>query len=269
METKGDTLRNKVNEHMTMFLRKSSNNNSNVITPTQKWKRDNKVKYEEMIKNWIKQGKSFTEWNTGYGSPNWWLDVDVGVGRYRFDCCGFVKYMLNEALPGHNLEEFLVTEKHCPNVSRFKNGSGAPEEWIDWAEKLKNKGGRHNGWQLMVAPTPGYDNVNVIKPGDILIKRDHIDKTGKLIPVEDRRGHMLIAMGTPNPDGHLLIADSTSMAEKHSNDSRQLNPKTSYTGMGTGKIKVRTLNGKTQIVWSTDPKEAYIKPLYVVRPVSN
>lgn len=122
----------------------------------------------------------------------------------------------------------------------------------------------------MVAPAPGYDNVNVIKPGDILIKRDHLDKiTGKpIMPFHKRRGHVLIAMGTPK-NGHLLIADSTSMQKKHSNDTRQLDSKTSYTGMGRGEIKVRTFKGEPQIVWSTDPKEAYIKPLYVVRPVSN
>ena len=176
--------------------------------------------------------------------------------------------MLNQALPGNNLEEFLVTEKHCSTKISFENGSGAPEEWIDWAEILRSKGGHHKGWQLIVAPAPGYDNVNVIKPGDILIKRDHLDKSGKpIMPVTDRRGHVLIAMGTPK-NGHLLIADSTSMTNKHSNDTRQLKDKTSYTGMGTGEIIVRTFKGEPQIVWSTDPNEKYIKPLYVVRPVS-
>ena len=113
--------------------------------------------------------------------------------------------------------------------------SGDPEDWINFAEKLK-KGLKNPEWELVSAP--GYDrgNVDNIKRGDIVAREKDASK-----PPKDQHGHMMIAMGEPK-NGRLLIADSTSKPT-HTNDTRKTGG-----GMGKGEIKVKD----NKMAWSVD-----------------
>jgi len=229
--------------------------------------------YKRVIVELRKNKTAFTEWKTGFGNKenlsNPWNDVDEKFGRYRFDCCGFVKYMLTQALPKdsvalESMKKFLVQEYHYGGRKlNYTSGSGQPEEWVDWAVILKNNGGRKGGWELVAAPGYKKGHVDVIRKGDILIKRDPKYPEDP----KKKRGHALIAMGEPNASGHLWIADSTGMKNKHSDDTRKDSTvKIQHTGMGKGYIKVVTEKGKPGMYWTKEPR-GHLYDLYVLRPL--
>ena len=179
--------------------------------------------------------------------------------------------MLIQALPKNSvalesMKSFLVKKKHYGanrNIA-YTSGSGKPEEWVDWANELKDNGGRKDGWQLVAAPGYKKGQVDVIRRGDILIKRDpnHDDDPTK------KRGHALIAMGKPNASGDLWIADSTGMEKKHFDDTRKDSTKKIHdSGMGTGYIKVVTQKGNPWMYWGTKDPLGHLYKLYVLRPL--
>jgi len=204
-----------------------------------------------------------TKWATGkknVGENHWFY---VENGKYYFDCGGFVRYMLNDTFsPGWRSDNrsprgmhpqlmhlpFLAIradQKRHPN-----HWSGDPEDWINFAEKLK-KGVTDPVWELVSAP--GYDrgNVDNIKRGDIVAR-----EKDPLKPPPEQHGHMMIAMGEPK-NGRLKIADSTSYP-KHTNDTRDAK---GWKGMGTGEIKVKG----NKMAWSVDKHGDPRLRIWVVR----
>jgi len=161
-----------------------------------------------------------------FTGQNRYYEVDWNSGKYVFDCCGFVKYMLIES--GKKQEEisFLGGGR--------KNRSGSPGDWVEFAKSLKQRGGRVPGWVL--AKTP--------QPGDILMTSRHV----------------MISMGTPQGDT-LKIADSTSTPHREG-DTRG----PGRNGMGKGYIRVRQTSHGWEHAWNpkaTDWTPMYfVRPVY-------
>jgi len=184
----------------------------------------------------IKNGT--TDWGTGFliNGLKHWSDVDVNIGKYKFDCCGFVKWMLMNSPDNISKLPLSFLGRRNNNVGK---SSGHPNDWYNHWVNVRNNG--VPGWTLV----KNYGN---IKFGDILIKNS--DANGE-------HGHMMIAMGRLN-DGLLAIADSSGTCG-HKDDSRKPPAK----GMGTGKIKVE--GNKEGIAFKWNGIGTPNTPLYVVR----
>lgn len=163
------------------------------------------------LTEYVKSEDLFKQFHTYY-------DVDERIGKYRFDCTGFVKYML--------LDSRIVIPT---NIGRgLGNVSGTTEQWITLAKQLRKNGGEINGWR----------SVNSPQPGDIVITE----------------AHAMISMGTMK-DGVLQIADSTGSPHGRDGTDTRYNGTKTRTGMGTGYIKV-TPNPSWTGSWSESNKRA-------------
>lgn len=188
-------------------------------------------KVEEHFKN-FEEKRGITEWKgSDHGEPGYWFDVDVQRGRYRFDCHGFVRYMINDTFNGNNWRndiggnttknQYESWERPMRFIGQGKkhpwNWSGSNEEWWQFGEDVKNNG-VYQRYQY-VTGNP--------RRGDILITKKHL----------------MIAMASPDDKGHLLIADSCGGhgGEDNRTVSKQIH------GMGKGKIKMQ--GNKTS--WTT------------------
>lgn len=200
-----------------------------------------------------------------FPEPGVWFKV---TGHdYKFDCTGFVKYMLMSEFSGYlpsnwsgqnaqNWQEkhlgFLPWQRTDGSGSHSFNSSGTPEQWVAHAKYLKNQPGmKLPGKSMMMRVL----DINKIKPGFILASPPPIDaKPGS-------HGHVMISMGTVNKNtGALLIADSTSKPI-HENDDRKNNKN----GMGKGVIHVSTHGQGLRMKWSmTNQPE---RELYVLQPL--
>jgi hypothetical protein len=173
------------------------------------------------------------EWNgQGHGHPGYWFDVDVNAGRYKFDCHGFVRYMINDAfngpnwrndLGGNTIKNYDSWKRPMKFIGQLKskpwNFSGSNDEWWKFGEDVNENS--VTGWKGVT--------MEDLRRGDILITE----------------GHVMIAMSSPDKMGQLLIADSSGghKGEDHRADDKDVH------GMGKGKIRVEgnmtswTLNG--------------------------
>ena len=148
--------------------------------------------------------------------------------RYRFDCHGFVRYMINDEFNGPNWRngkggypinnyeswrrpmKFIGLDGEGNPIAKPWNVSGLNEEWWAFGEKMKGKSA--DGWKGVTTED--------LRRGDIIMTKKHL----------------MIAMGSPDPNGMLRIADST--ATPHFNDSHRVKGDKSKSGLGTGEIKV-------------------------------
>lgn len=121
-----------------------------------------------------------------YGQPmtgREWMIVDVESCVYKFDCCGFVRYMLERTFG--RIDTQIVTAAGSQRL--FPRGtSGSPDGWM---ALVSNLGARLRvpGWGLVTLQERVIEGFILVTPK-----------------------HLMISMGVEQ-NGRLLIADSTAL----------------------------------------------------------
>jgi hypothetical protein len=189
------------------------------------------------------------------GKPNWFFKVENG--SYKFECTGFVKYMLMKEFSGiknhdnfQNADGINWMDGHLSfllytnpeTLNQTYKSAGSPDQWVQHAQELKP--GEKKAGSMMRRLV----NLSDIKAGCILITKNHV----------------MISMGTVQHNGALRVADSTSTPHG-SHDDRQKT--TSKSGFGKGYISVGQDSNGLVMKWSMEFNGPLIK-MYVLKPVA-
>lgn len=162
-----------------------------------------------------------------------WGHVDETRGIYDFDCCGFVDYVLQKALPQHSA---IIPANKCPRPLN--------DEYFYFLKKTSSWKKGRNGWRRI-------KRIKDVLPGNIL----------------SREGHTLLIIGHPkqinNRNFRVLVAE----CGMHSliGDTR----KKGNAGLGTGELWLISDSKGELVALARDNWDGKIRrhPWVIGRPV--
>ncbi len=181
-------------------------------------------------------------------------EVDRATGNYRYDCVGFVSYVLKRAAPQAwaTVEKITgIAKGHIPSPSRYRS----------FLASLVEK--PQSGWDAVT-------NASALRPGDV-VAWEHKTKTSS--------GHAVVIGGAPQPgpDGSWSVEVFDSTSSPHGDDSRPKDERAQVlkstgrrSGLGHGVIMFMTepaSGALTGVRWSPKAK-AITVPIAAGRPTS-
>lgn len=151
--------------------------------------------------------------------------VDEAIGKFDYDCSGFIDYALGRVLPN--------AAKALPTSTSHRALAGDIEQFLHKAQSQPQM-----GWQ-------GLSRVDQLGPGDLVSWLATEDST------TGDTGHVMIVLSAPTLNtarkGEWLVKVADSTLSPHAHDSRH----SGQTGLGTGTIglAVDANNAPTAFYW--------------------
>jgi hypothetical protein len=181
-------------------------------------------------------------------------EVDRTEGSYRYDCVGFVSYLLKESAPKARKSAFEALEIKPGRIP-------TPGKYASFFTGLADK--PQEGWKAVA-------KASELRPGDVVAWK---------LETETSNGHAVVIASVPveGPDGEWIVKVFDSTAAYHADDSRKTDERAepsreggNRSGLGHGMMAF-TADPKTGVLtgyrWSPKSKSV-ICPIAAGRPTS-